>query len=93
LDLELSGMNVVAEEDWLARAPEAGGVRCGKERSPRGVSLGRCLLRGGTRPTKRKESSHASGCNATDDECQLTHHHLTRKEEPWPRPRPMRAEV
>ena len=32
-----------------------------------------------------EECCHASGCNATDDECQLTHHHLTRKEEPWPR--------
>jgi hypothetical protein len=41
---------------------------------------------------ERKERSHASGYNATDDECQLTHHHLTGRKD-LASPRPMRAEV
>jgi hypothetical protein len=31
---------------------------------------------------EQDEGSDASGCNATDDECQLTNHHLTDEEEP-----------
>jgi len=26
--------------------------------------------------SERETGSNASGCHATDDECQLTHHHL-----------------
>jgi hypothetical protein len=32
--------------------------------------------------TENGEGSDASGCNATDDECQLANHHLTDEEEP-----------
>jgi len=42
--------------------------------------------------TETDEGSDASGCNATDDECQLADHHLTDKEEPCPTPA-TRAEV
>ena len=37
---------------------------------------------GGERLLNCEEGSDASGCNATDDECQLTDHHLTDEEEP-----------
>src|SRR5689334_1139839 len=92
LDLVQPGMNIVPEENRLARPLQFAAVGGGDNGSSNGIC--RCgLLGAGGRTTERKESSHASGCNATDDECQLTHHHLTRKEEPWPRPRPLRAEV
>jgi hypothetical protein len=40
------------------------------------------LLRERRLSSEDDEGGDASGRNATDDECQLTDHHLTEKEEP-----------
>ena len=84
LDLVLPGMDVVTKEDRLARASKASRIAGRESRCEGGVGFGWGLLGVGTGTAEREESSQASGCNATDDESQLTHHHLTAEEDLGP---------
>src|SRR3954454_19442165 len=82
LHLVLAGVDVVTEEYRLARALQAATVGGSEDRSGDGVDTGRGLLGERSVSTEDCEGSDASGRNATDDECQLTNHHLTDEEEP-----------
>src|SRR5215218_5731249 len=84
LDLVLPGMNVVTKEDRLAGAVQTSCIAGGESRCEGRIGFGRSLLGAGTGTAEREESSQASGCNATDDESQLTHHHLTAEEDLGP---------
>jgi hypothetical protein len=84
LDFVLPGMDVVTKEDWLAGASQTSGIAGGESRCESGVGFGWGLLGVGIGAAEREESSQASGCNATDDESQLTHHHLTAEEDLGP---------
>ena len=82
LDLVLAGVDIVAKEDRLAGSAQATSVGGGDDGSGDGVSAGQGLLRERRLSTEGDEDGDASGRNATDDECQLTDHHLTDEEEP-----------
>src|SRR4051795_1709972 len=84
LDLVLPGMDIVTKEDRLAGATQTSGIARSESRCESGVGFGGGLLGEGPGPAEREESSQASGCNATDDESQLTHHHLTAEEDLGP---------
>src|SRR5215210_1095906 len=84
LNLVLAGVDVVAEEDRLARTLQTSTVGSADDGSSYGIGSGFGLLGAGTGNAEREEGSQASGCNATDDECQLTHHHLTAREDSGP---------
>jgi hypothetical protein len=80
LDLVLAGVNVVPEENGLPRTWEVSGI--GDDHRPEGIRRRGLLLRTGSRIGKREERGYTTGRDATDDECQLTHHHLTAEVDP-----------
>jgi hypothetical protein len=81
LHLVLPGVDIVTEEDRLTGSAQVTTVGSGNHMSGGGIG-GRGLLGERRISTEDDEGSDASGRNATDDECQLTNHHLTDEEEP-----------
>jgi hypothetical protein len=81
LHLVLPGVDVMTKEDRLAGSAQATTIGSGEDGSGGGVGAGGGLLSERRISTEYYEGSDASGCNATDDECQLTNHHLTAEEE------------
>jgi hypothetical protein len=77
LDLVLAGVDIVPEKDRLARSLETPGVGGRENGGCDGIDGWSCLLRLRAGFVESEESSQTCGRNATDDECQLTHHHLT----------------
>jgi hypothetical protein len=63
----------VTKENRLAGPLEAAAIGGGEYGSDDGVGKRRCLLRVRRNPAEREEGGNASGRNATDDVCQLTH--------------------
>ena len=82
LHLVLPGVDIVAKEDRLAGSAQMTTVGGGDDGSGDGIGGGGGWLRERRFSTECSEGNDASGHNATDDECQLTDHHLTEKKEP-----------
>lgn len=82
LDLVLAGVDIVAKEDRLTGPAQVTAVGGGDDGSGDRIGAGQGLLRERRISTEDDEGGDASGRNATDDECQLTDHHLTDEEEP-----------
>jgi hypothetical protein len=66
-------MNIVAEKNRLARTLEVAAIGGGENWSSDGIGDRAGLLRVRRNSAERKEGGNASGRNATDDVCQLTH--------------------
>jgi hypothetical protein len=82
LHFVLPGVDIVAKEDRLAGSAQVTTVGGRDDGGEDGIGGGQSLLRERRLSTECSEGNDASGRNATDDECQLTDHHLTEKEEP-----------